>query len=578
MNQPFCLSVVAPSQNSAVSNGLGPLDDLKIEDSSFWKKKPNDSLSRNALESDHHNPQFSRASSHFSHSSDLFKKKILESEFEVQGQKEKYSEPKTSLRDTRLEVQVMNPNIVKHANFNIPTPVFEDFETQIRKKELERDLMDQKFENKCKAICQQRREVSTNVFSFHQMKNSATRPKRFSQTKSLMEMLSQSESKKQNCFYTDLFLTSKKPDEADSAKNPKPAPKKHVNLSKINIKTDIPSMNTCKISGSRKGSRRELSEFQSSMYSIQTPRTDPRKIQFRKLKLSKPIFLKLNGLLQGSPIPSIRRSLTQMVLMNERKKNDKVKVNYAMTPNLRFVRYEPTRFQTPKRRMNVNSVVNRLTSQKSIQKKKFFPKSRTMLELGEHLEGLGEKAKSKKRPKNSKNATPKVKRKMIKKKSRKGSSKKKKKSGCRCKKTHCTRLHCICFRDRGYCDDSCSCENCYNREEFADMISHIRELTQEINPLAFKSKIQVIETKSGQKIHNRGCSCTKNNCKKNYCECFKNGLPCSPLCKCENCKNEHVSLEAEEVKKIFKKCSRKKKKFVIEIGDNTPEVHNVQMS
>lgn len=575
MNHPFCLSVVAPSQNSAASNGLDPLDDLKIEDSSFWKKKPNESLSRNDSGSHHHNRHFSRASSQFSETSELFKKKLLDSEFEEKNRNEKSSELKTSLRETKLDAQVMNPNIVNHRNFNIPTPAFEDFEQEIRKKELEKDLMDQKFEKKCRAICEQESNNTTNIFSFHQMKTHSKRPKRFPQAKSLMEILSQKSSSKKNCFYTNLFLTSKKPLQKESPKDSKPAPKRHVNLSKISIKPDLPSINTCKISGSRKGSRREMSEFQSSMYSIQAPKTDPRKIQFSEIDLSKPFFVKVGGLFGNSPV---RKNLRHLLLTNKRKSKGKVNVNYAMTPNARFVRFDPSKFHTPKTRLKLSKAANKLDSQKSLKKKQFFAKSQTMLELGKHLEDLDDKLKTKKRPKNSKNATPKIKRKAIKKKSKNPSSKKKKKSGCRCKKTHCTRLHCICFRDKGYCDDSCSCDNCYNREKFKKMISHIRELTQEINPLAFKSKIQVIEIKSGQKIHNRGCSCTKNNCKKNYCECFKNGLPCSPLCKCENCKNNHVSLEAEEVKKIFKKCSRKKKKFVIEIGDENPEVHNVQMS
>jgi hypothetical protein len=160
---------------------------------------------------------------------------------------------------------------------------------------------------------------------------------------------------------------------------------------------------------------------------------------------------------------------------------------------------------------------------------------------------------------------------------RKKSSSKNKKCGCRCKKTKCTRLHCICFREKGYCGDGCSCTDCYNREEFADTIKKIRDFTKEINPLAFQSKIQTIDLDNGQKIHNRGCSCSKNQCQKNYCECFKNGLSCSPLCKCENCKNEKVDIDVSKVKKIFKKCSRKKKKFVIFLNEKKPTIKKIQI-
>lgn len=160
---------------------------------------------------------------------------------------------------------------------------------------------------------------------------------------------------------------------------------------------------------------------------------------------------------------------------------------------------------------------------------------------------------------------------------KKSGGKEAKKCGCRCKKTNCTRLHCICFRERGYCGDHCSCTNCFNREEYSDTIKKIRDFTKEINPLAFQSKIDSISFENGQKIHNRGCSCSKNQCQKNYCECFKNGLACSPLCKCENCKNDKVSIEVGKVKEIFKKCSRKKKKFVIFLNKEKPTIKKIQI-
>ena len=33
------------------------------------------------------------------------------------------------------------------------------------------------------------------------------------------------------------------------------------------------------------------------------------------------------------------------------------------------------------------------------------------------------------------------------------------------------------------------------------------------------------------------CTCTKSNCNKKYCECYKSGKMCNVNCRCLNCKN-----------------------------------------
>lgn len=33
------------------------------------------------------------------------------------------------------------------------------------------------------------------------------------------------------------------------------------------------------------------------------------------------------------------------------------------------------------------------------------------------------------------------------------------------------------------------------------------------------------------------CTCTKSNCNKKYCECYKSGKMCNANCRCLNCKN-----------------------------------------
>ena len=61
---------------------------------------------------------------------------------------------------------------------------------------------------------------------------------------------------------------------------------------------------------------------------------------------------------------------------------------------------------------------------------------------------------------------------------------------------------------------------------------------------------------------------SKNNCLKNYCECRKNGLPCTPLCKCEGCKNHKIDIAPELAKKLCRRKSRKKKKIVFKAENN----------
>lgn len=134
--------------------------------------------------------------------------------------------------------------------------------------------------------------------------------------------------------------------------------------------------------------------------------------------------------------------------------------------------------------------------------------------------------------------------------------------GCKCSKSKCLRLHCVCFRDGKFCGDSCNCQGCFNTLEHKGLVENVVKVTKEINSQAFKSRIIKIQVKGQMVELTSGCSCSKNQCLKNYCECRKNGLPCSPLCKCENCKNCKLDLDPQVASSLYQKASRKKKKII----------------
>lgn len=139
------------------------------------------------------------------------------------------------------------------------------------------------------------------------------------------------------------------------------------------------------------------------------------------------------------------------------------------------------------------------------------------------------------------------------------------KTFCECEKSKCLTLHCICFANERLCSKKCKCICCENFAENCKKIKKVKEMTKKINPIAFQSKIsEVIDKKTDKKVlvYDRGCECKKNECQKNYCECFRLNLPCSPICKCNGCKNSKVFLTTTQVRSVFKKIYRKKKKYI----------------
>ena len=90
---------------------------------------------------------------------------------------------------------------------------------------------------------------------------------------------------------------------------------------------------------------------------------------------------------------------------------------------------------------------------------------------------------------------------------------------CSCTKTKCIKKYCECFANKRLCKD-CRCQNCMNN------IYHLNNKIMQKNYTRTKNII---------------CTCSKSNCNKKYCECYKAGVFCNEKCRCVNCKNNQKS-------------------------------------
>ena len=94
---------------------------------------------------------------------------------------------------------------------------------------------------------------------------------------------------------------------------------------------------------------------------------------------------------------------------------------------------------------------------------------------------------------------------------------------CNCTKTRCAKKYCECFSNNRYCKD-CNCVDCLNKYKYSNNNnSSSKELSE-------------------NDIEEIFCTCTKSNCNKKYCECYKSNKKCSDKCKCSNCLNNNYPL------------------------------------
>ena len=100
---------------------------------------------------------------------------------------------------------------------------------------------------------------------------------------------------------------------------------------------------------------------------------------------------------------------------------------------------------------------------------------------------------------------------------------------CTCSKTGCKKKYCACFSRGRYCD-GCECKNCENFPQ-----NHLNSHSPTNNFQKIEENEDNMESPKTQRVI---CNCTKSNCMKKYCECFKRGFACNSMCRCLDCKNK----------------------------------------
>ncbi|XP_074534405.1 spexin prohormone 2 [Halichoeres trimaculatus] len=126
---------------------------------------------------------------------------------------------------------------------------------------------------------------------------------------------------------------------------------------------------------------------------------------------------------------------------------------------------------------------------------------------------------------------------------------------CRCTKSQCLKLYCECFASGLMCN-SCECSNCLNNKEHEPLRQRAIKLRSSRNPVAFRTKVVGWRSGEVKGWHQKGCSCKRSGCLKNYCECYEANVMCTSSCKCVSCRNFDERSEMEKTKVAIKDKSR----------------------
>ena len=127
------------------------------------------------------------------------------------------------------------------------------------------------------------------------------------------------------------------------------------------------------------------------------------------------------------------------------------------------------------------------------------------------------------------------------------------KAKCNCKASRCLKLYCPCFANSGFCGEGCTCKNCQNMRNTANVVHSARETVLARDPRAFEPKVRnSLASATGTDVYTKGCNCRKG-CGKNYCVCRELGVDCGPRCTCSGpngCLNKKLQIHHNQLNNL----------------------------